>query len=47
MFDAAHPPMAWMPYDGRKMAGKDANPPAHPTMVESWFKRSLRERVAA
>lgn len=47
MFTADSGPIAWMPYDGRKMTGKGATPPAHPTMAESWVQRALRERVAA
>lgn len=54
MFDAAHPPIAWMPYAGPEtVVGDDGKArkvvrlPAHPTMAESWFKRQLRERVAA
>lgn len=42
MYDAAHPPIAWMPWDGEKLTGKDANPPAHPTMATSWFRDLLR-----
>lgn len=54
MFDADHPPIAWMPYAGPEtVVGDDGKArkvvrlPAHPTMAESWFKRLLRERVAA
>ena len=47
MFAQGEQPIAWMPYDGRKMAGKGANPPAHPTMAASWFQVFLAIGAAA